>query len=183
MGGIIVKPVRGRHLGTMLTLACAVGLPPPAAAACCDSADSCERLRAETKALCRPSGASDFCATVDLLAANRLRIHNNDLRPLTQAQKDLAGTYRLDLADMALANEWVVGDAPGISRPGRSVLRVKRVCADAREIEIVSSLYWMTFTLTLDTQGATRGRGEQPLRGFEARFRNERYFFSLEGEP
>jgi len=149
----------------------------PAMAACCESAVACESLRASTANTCKPAGR---CATVDLLARTTLRLYNDDMRPLTHAQKDLAGNYALNLTAMKLVNDWAVGDAPGIVRPGRSELSVSRICSDGRQVEIAASVFFKRFEIVFDARPATRRAGEREVEGFEARMDGTAYFFSRE---
>ena len=143
--------------------------------ACCDSASTCESLRAATAGACT---ASENCATLELLARTTLRLHNNDMSPLTLAQKDLAGTYRIDLPAMRLVNEWAVGDAPGITRPGRSVLSVRRICTESRQIEVTASLVFIRVNIAFDVRGSRRQVEGRTIDGFEAAMDGIRYFLS-----
>jgi hypothetical protein len=150
---------------------------------CCESAAGCQQLSTTAKPQCLPGvgarGAPGPCGTLETFSSVRLKLHNFDMSPLVQVQRNLAGTYRLHLPTMTLINDWAVGDAPGISETGKAKLKVRRICTNGQAVEISASLFMVNFALTLNGSPAARRAGDTSIVGFDGMLGNERYFFSV----
>lgn len=148
---------------------------------CCDTASDCLQLQQDLQASAAKNAALlNSNETLTTLTHLKVKLQNYDLSPLTRDQKDMAGTYIVDLSRMSLLNEWKKTDAPGISEDGSTRLTVNRVCVDETDLIVDARVnIFKTFEFVFKTKLQDRNTAQGlTLHGYDVTAEQTRFFFS-----